>query len=238
MASNFLTAQWRKLLMINYSIDKKILNTYLPKGTEIDTWNDTCYISLVGFMFLDVRIKGFKIPYHVNFEEINLRFYVKTCQDNVWKRGVVFIKEIVPKPAITFIANTIYNENYQTLKMNHRWEESNNKRMTSYSTKKRNWHEFNIETNIEPIPIEIGSEAEFITEHYWGYAKINESETNEYQVEHPRWDVYETIGYSVNVDFEELYGNEFAFLNNQQVTSVFLAEGSSVIVNEGRTLKF
>ena len=149
MATNFLTAEWRKLLMINYAVDKKILDPYLPKGTELDTWNNICYISLVGFMFQDVRIKGFKIPFHTNFEEVNLRFYVKSFQDGVWKRGVVFIKEIVPKPAITFVANTIYKENYQTLNMKHRWDESNQELLTSYSVLKKKWYELQIKTNIE-----------------------------------------------------------------------------------------
>jgi uncharacterized protein YqjF (DUF2071 family) len=236
MATNFLTAEWRKLLMINYAVDKKILDPYLPKGTELDTWNNICYISLVGFMFQDVQIKGFKIPFHTNFEEVNLRFYVKSFQDGVWKRGVVFIKEIVPKPAITFVANTIYKENYQTLNMKHRWEELNHELLTSYSVLKKKWYELQIKTNKHPKAIIPGSEAEFITEHYWGYAKINENETNEYQVKHPIWEVYDTLEYMVNVDFKDLYGDEFDFLNNQKPLSAFLAEGSPVVVNEGRKL--
>ena len=77
MANTFLEAQWRKLAMANYVVDKKILSPYLPHKTELDLWNDKCYVSLVGFMFLDTRIKGFRIPFHVDFEEVNLRFYVR-----------------------------------------------------------------------------------------------------------------------------------------------------------------
>jgi hypothetical protein len=149
---------------------------------------------------------------------------------------VVFIKEIVPKLAITFVANTIYKENYQTLNMKHRWEESNDALITSYSIQKKKWYEFQIKTNSQPKAITPGSEAEFITEHYWGYAKINENETNEYQVEHPKWDFYHTLEYKVNVDFKDLYGDEFDFLNNQKPLSAFLAEGSPIVVNEGRKL--
>src|SRR5688572_6732605 len=108
MKKTFLQAEWRKLAMANFSVDKEILKKYLPHKTEIDIWQNTCYVSLVGFMFLNTKLKGFRIPFHSNFEEVNLRFYVRYKENKEWKRGVVFIKEIVPKPALTFVANRVY----------------------------------------------------------------------------------------------------------------------------------
>jgi hypothetical protein len=122
MASIFLRAEWRKLAMANYAVDPKLFAEFLPAKTEIDLWNETCYVSLVGFMFLETKIKGIKIPFHTNFEEVNLRFYVRYKDRGEWKRGVVFIKEIVPKPALTFVANTVYGEKYETMPMGHRWK--------------------------------------------------------------------------------------------------------------------
>ena len=116
---SFLKAEWRRLAIANYEIDPKLLETYLPYKTELDLWNGKTYVSLVGFMFKNTKVLGLKIPFHVNFEEVNLRFYVKRYEDGIWKRGVVFVKEIVPKHAVTIVANTIYNEHYQTLKMRH-----------------------------------------------------------------------------------------------------------------------
>src|SRR4051812_37339218 len=124
MTNTFLKAEWRKLAMINYAVDKKLLEPYLPRHTELDYWNNTCYVSLVGFMFLNTRIKGVKVPFHINFEEVNLRFYVRYKEAEIWKRGVVFIQEIVPLPALTFVANTIYQEHYQTRPMKHRWDKT------------------------------------------------------------------------------------------------------------------
>jgi len=119
--------------MANYAIDQKILSNYLPNHTEIDLWNNVCYVSLVGFMFLNTKVKGLKIPFHTNFEEVNLRFYVRYNEKGEWKRGVVFIKEIVPKPALTFVANTIYKENYETMPMHHTWEKEGGRNNQSYS---------------------------------------------------------------------------------------------------------
>ena len=125
---SFLTAEWRKLAFANYAIDKELLTPYLPVGTELDLWNGTCYVSLIGFLFKNTKLLGFSIPFHANFEEVNLRFYVKYKDGENWKRGVVFIKEIVPKFALSAVANTIYNENYETMPMTHSWSETEDER--------------------------------------------------------------------------------------------------------------
>ena len=236
MSSVFLNAEWRKLAMINYSVDHKILLNHLPPKTEIDTWNNICYVSLVGFMFLNTRIKGFKIPFHINFEEVNLRFYVRYNNNGSWKRGVVFIKEFVPKPALTFIANTIYKEHYETVPMHHSWESNDKSLKVNYSWKKEKW--YSIELMADPVSVSIAneSEEEFITEHFWGYTKIGKNKTSEYGVEHPRWNLYPVRNYSVDVDFENLYGPEFELLNKQKPVSVFLAEGSDIIVRSGTSI--
>ena len=132
---SFLKAEWRKLILVNYEVDPSVLENYLPFGTELDLWNDKCYVSVVGFMFLNTKLLGLKIPFHVNFEEVNLRFYVKRKEGGHWKRGVVFIKEIVPKPTLTFFANTVYKENYQTSPMKHIWSETSSERIVEYHWK-------------------------------------------------------------------------------------------------------
>src|SRR5215831_17486814 len=101
--SSFLRAEWRKLAIANYCVDKKALQKYVPGKTELDTWNGNCYVSLVGFMFLNTKLKGIAIPFHQNFEEVNLRIYVRYKDGHIWKRGVTFIKEIVPKYALSFV---------------------------------------------------------------------------------------------------------------------------------------
>jgi uncharacterized protein len=236
MTKTFLQAEWRKLAVANYSVNRKILEPYLPYKTEIDLWEDVCYVSLVGFMFQDTKVMGFKIPFHTHFEEVNLRFYVRYNDNGEWKRGVVFIKEIVPKPALTFVANTLYKENYETLPMTHAWERKEESLIVEYKWKKKNWNSFKIRTGLEHYKIEDGSEEEFITEHYWGYTKVKDKQTSEYGVEHPKWEVYKTKEYVVDVDFENTYGSNFSFLKNEIPKSVFLAEGSEIIVKKGRMI--
>lgn len=235
---SFLKAEWRKLAIANYAIDKDLLHEYVPAGTELDLWNGMCFVSLVGFMFKNTRLLGFKIPYHVNFEEVNLRFYVKRLEQGEWKRGVVFIKEIVPKRALTFVANTIYNENYETMPMGHKWTENETSSIVEYTwIKAGKENKFQVTASKNPSEIAPGSETEFITEHYWGYAKVNDRKSNEYEVTHPRWKAYEVKDYQIHVDFGAVYGKTFDFLNAAKPTSVMLAEGSEITVENKRTIK-
>lgn len=234
---SFIKAEWRKLAIANYAVDAAVLKPYLPIKTELDKWNDTVYISLVGFMFVNTKVLGLKIPFHTNFEEANLRFYVRHKDGKEWKRGVVFIKEIVPKYAITFVANNLYKEHYQTLPMRHLWQVKDKTRLTQYEWKCKNeWQSFSVESTVESQPIPKDSETEFITEHYWGYTKINPTKTFEYEVTHPKWEAYPVHKYTIDVDFGLTYGTEFQFLNDLQPKSVMLAEGSLITVENKREL--
>lgn len=234
---SFLKAEWRNLAIINYEVDPSILKNHLPVGTELDLWQGKCFLSIVGFKFVNTKMMGIKFPFHVNFEEVNLRFYVKRFDGDQWKRGVVFIKEIVPKIMITLVANTVYNENYRTLKMDHEWIETNEDLSVSYKWKvNQKWSTIKVVADKNTSTIEKDSETEFITEHYWGYAKRRSNSTNEYEVTHPRWNKHEVKDYLVEVDFEATYGKEFAFLKNQNPSSVMLAAGSEITVESKKVI--
>ena len=234
---SFMKAEWNDLLFINYEINPEFLKKYVPKGTELDLFNGKCYISLIGFMFENVKILGIKVPYHVNFEEVNLRFYVKRFEAGVWKRGVVFVKEIVPKYAITFVANTLYNEQYQTLPMRHERTSDNDYLLFKYEWKKNVvWNSISVKTGKELLPIKENSEAEFISEHYYGYTISSRKKTVEYEVKHPRWQQHQVFDFTVNVNFEMVYGKEFAFLQDLKATSCFVAKGSKISIESKKIL--
>lgn len=234
----FLTAEWRRLVLINYQVEPEVLKPFLPAHTQLDIWNGTCYVSLVGFIFLNTRLKGVKIPWHTDFEEINLRFYVQRHDPTLgWKRGVVFIREIVPKRAIAWVANTIYKEHYTCSPMQHDWQEDNQKLKVEYIWRNAGrWQGFGVQAQNAPVDLKAGSEAEFITEHYWGYSRRDAERTIEYQVEHPRWQVYPIGSWFCDVDFGAVYGPAFAQLTGIEPLSVFLAEGSEVAVRDRKII--
>jgi len=238
----FLTAEWRKLIMANYVVDPAVLSSYLPPKTELDTWNGKCFVSLVGFLFKNVRVKGIRIPFHVNFPEVNLRCYVRYKEQTDpgtlgWKRGVVFISEIVPKPAIAFVANTIYKEHYSSMPMRYEWKTEDDGLSVNYQWKKnKKWNRLGVKTGLQGFALQPESEAEFITEHFWGYAAFSRYQTNEYHVEHPRWMIYPVKEYEIDCDFNALYGEKFSFLSGRKPDSVFMAEGSEIAVYQKRVL--
>lgn len=241
MPQLFLTAHWRYLAMLNYAIDPAVLQPLTPAGTELDTWNGKTFISMVGFLFLDTRVLGVSIPWHRHFEEVNLRFYVRRHdpQDG-WRRGVVFVKEIVPRPAIAWTARLVYGERYVSLAMGHRLEEGagQSPALVEYRWRHRGrWHRLGVRPTGEPQPIADGSEEEFITEHYWGYAGRH-GRTIEYQVEHPRWRVWPVSDAWLECDVAQLYGPQFAKALSAAPSSAFLAEGSAVQVRQGQKLAY
>jgi len=236
----FLQARWEYLVMFNYEVDPMILKPHLPPGTEIDYFNGKALVSVVGFLFNDIRVLGTRWPWHVNFEEVNLRYYVKRFDGSIWKSGVGFVSEIVPRFMVATIANKFYNEHYSTAKMKHRVEESSDNLFIEYSWKKRKQLPNSISVNARPVLQDIlaGSEAEYIFEHYYGYNKLDESTSIEYEVNHPRWQIFPVTGYSITCDIGSLYGQEFVpFIINRQPDSVLLARGSSVTVKRPLKIK-
>ncbi len=242
MPSTFLTAEWRKLIMAQYTVDPAILAPYLPAGVELDLYRadgePRAFVSLVGFLFERVRVKRLAIPFHTSFEEINLRFYVRRTEPNgSIKRGVVFIREFVPRAAITYIARTFYEEPYATLPTSHSIKRIGNSLDVTYSWQFNNkWHTLAVEASPIPQPILPGSEEAFITEHYWGYTKRRKGPTSQYEVRHPSWDMYPITRHRIQVDFATFYGPAFAPLNYQQPASILLAEGSPISVLSGTQL--
>jgi uncharacterized protein len=229
----FLSARWEYLAMFNYTVDPHILQKHVPPGTEIDYFNGKALVSIVGFLFNDTKVLGIRWPFHVNFEEANLRYYVKRFDGTQWKRGVGFVSEIVPKPLVATLANLFYNEHYSTAKMGHQILEKSDNLFVEYSWKKGKQPRNIIRVNAGPVlhDIEEGSEEEFIFEHYFGYNQFNATSTIEYAVQHPRWKIFPVTSFSIDCDIENLYGKEFVpFICNKQPHSVFLARGSSVTV--------
>jgi uncharacterized protein YqjF (DUF2071 family) len=234
----FLTAEWRYLAMLNYEVDGSLLLPFVPAGTELDRWNGKVFVSLVGFRFLKTRVLGLTIPFHANFDEVNLRLYVRRKQNDEIRRGVVFIREIVPRRAIAFVARTFYNENYVALPMAHEIRSLDDGGLTAAYRWKAGgaWSAINVEAQGEPELATAESHEQFITEHYWGYAAQPDGGCVEYRVTHPAWRVWAAHRANFEGDVEELYGKELALVLRCAPASAFLADGSAVTVMRGRRL--
>lgn len=235
----FLTAVWRNLVMLNYEIEPALLAPYVPRGVEVDAHAGKTYVSVVGFQFLATKLGGqVAIPFHSNFDEVNLRFYVRRVVDGDIRRAVVFVAEIVPRRAIAVVARVAYNENYFCYPMSHHFSVEGERRGFRYAWKKRELrYALEARTSGEPKPLENGSMEQFITEHYWGYAKQRDGGTVEYRVAHEPWRVWNADEASFDGDAKALYGAEFEDVLRGRPQSALVADGSAVQVYSGKRLK-
>jgi hypothetical protein len=237
-ARPFLTARWLHLAMLNYEVDSEILEKLVPAGTLLDSFDGKTFVSMVGFQFLDTRVFGIPVPFHRNFDEVNLRFYVRRDGVEGPQRGVVFVKEIVPRAAIAWVARRVYNENYVALPMTHQDElgRTQTPRIAYQWTHAGRSNHLAVRVGGGAFLPDEASEESFITEHYWGYVRQRNGTTLEYRVEHPRWKVWCASEADFDCDVASLYGADFAPYLAGSPSSAFLAEGSAVTVARGRSL--
>ena len=234
----FLSAEWRDLVMLNHEVEPAILRQYVPSGVELDTFEGRTFVSLVGFRFLRTKLYGFlAVPFHSNFDEVNLRFYVRRREGGEERRGVVFIRELVPRAAIAGLARLMYGEKYDACPMEHRIERSADGISAEYGWDWRGGQfRLSAEAQGEPARVAEGCLENFITEHYWGYSAKSASETIEYRVSHEPWRVW----VSTNARFEgeggALYGADFGEILRRPSDSAFIAEGSPVLVHTGQRI--
>ena len=237
----FLTAEWRYLAMLNYEIEPAILRPLVPEGTELDEWNGKIFVSIVGFLFLNTEVMGLSIPFHQDFEEINLRFYVRRKAEDGWRRGVVFVKEIVPRAAIALTARWLYNENYVALPTGHvilpSDQNAENIESAKYFWTFRDKVQFiELVTRGESAPFSEGAEEEFIAQHFWGYSSQRDGGTIEYRVDHPPWRIWQVDSCRLECDVENLYGKPFTSFLKVKPSSAFLADGSPITVYKGKRI--
>ena len=222
--------------MLNYMVDPRIIAPLLPPGTEIDYENRETFVSVVGFLFLNTRLLGLPVPLHRDFEEVNLRFYVRKKSADTWRRGVVFVREFVPKRAIALIARSFYGEPYLAVPIKHNIEHVDLRLKVEYSWRRgTKWESLKMSASGEPQNIPAGSHAEFITEHYWGYTSVRAG-CSEYRVQHPRWKIWNADSFEFSADVVALYGEQFAETLAAPPRSTFIADGSAISVERKEIL--
>jgi uncharacterized protein YqjF (DUF2071 family) len=235
----FLSAEWRDLVMLNYEVEPGLLERYVPPGTTLDSFQGRTYISLVGFRFCRTKLLGrFPVPFHTDFDEVNLRFYVRRNEGGEDRRGVVFIAEVVPTRAIAATARLIYGENYICLPMKHRIETDNLNVTAEYQWQVGGqWCRLSAQTVDLPTHPREGSLEQFITEHYWGYSSQRTGGGIEYHVSHVPWQVWATTKAGFEGDSSVLYGRELATVLQRRPDCAFVADGSPVIVFAGNRIR-
>ncbi len=233
MTGIFLRAEWRYLALLNFAVDKSVLLPVLPKGTELDDNRGRHFISLVGFLFLDTEILRVPAFFHRDFEEVNLRFYVKRTVAKETRRAVVFIREMVPLPLVAAAARLTYNEPYRTAPMHHTIVETSGE-LPSVEYRfggPRDECRLALHAEAGPQPIMPGSDEEFLTDRAWGYTRQRDGGTIEYRVTHAKWNVWPNARWELEGPLGEFYDEPYASILSGAPASAFIADGSAVAVH-------
>ena len=233
MAPKFLTADWRYLAMLNFEVDASVLAPHLPKGTDLDDHDGKHYLSLVAFLFLDTHVLGLPALFHQNFEEVNLRFYVRRTVGSEQRSGVVFIREMVPLFLVAEAAKITYNEPYRTVPMQHAIVKTNGELQTVEYQFGAGREMCRAALHVDGAPIEMGrgSLEEFLCDRAWGYTRQRNGGTIEYRVEHARWRIWRATGHELVGPLETFYAPPFPAILSGAPASAFIADGSAVAVH-------
>lgn len=232
--ATFVEAEWRHLVLAHYRVDASLLAPFVPDETELDDWNGSVFLSLVGFRFLRTRVFGVSVPFHRNFDEINLRLYVRRTVGGETRRGVVFIKEVVSAPGVAFAANLAYNEKYEIRRTRSRVPRRANTppRLLTYEWKTRSgWNRLRAEAGDGPFIAAPNSRDHFLTDRPWGYTAQRNGGTMEYRVHHPPWRLWRARQVDVQCYPRELYGPEFEPVLRGDVYEAVIAEGSPITIS-------
>lgn len=233
MRNILLSAHWTNLLVANFETDKNFLSKYLPAGTELNDWNGKYFMSLVGFQFSKTKFYGIPAPFYRSFPEINLRFYVKRKTNDGWRKAIVFIKEIAPAKLIGFMAGWLYNENFISLPLKSNFKNVPGKKEIEYNWKINNeWNYLKAITDNELKKYEPGSLENFISSHYYGYTKVSETKTKEFEVIHEPWHVHPVTTFEMKLDAESIYGKDTVPFFSTTPYLVFYMDGSETKVTK------
>jgi uncharacterized protein len=223
----FLTARWANLVVISYVVDPKRLQADLPPGCVPDLRDGCAFVSLVAFDFLSTRVMGISWPWHRNFPEINLRFYVRHGD----RRGVCFVREFVPKRLIATIARLLYNEPYLSARMTSLTRETPDTIEVKHDlTLAGLTNRICVIGNKPALRPDPDSVEHFFKEHSWGFGTGRRGRLISYRVDHPTWDIWPVRSFDIEWNWKDVYGPDWAFIADAKPYSVVLACGSDVRV--------
>lgn len=80
--------QWRNLLFLHWEVDPAVIQSSLPPGLTVDTFEGRAFLGLVPFFMQGIRPRGLPaLPGISRFQEVNVRTYV---YDDAGTPGVWF----------------------------------------------------------------------------------------------------------------------------------------------------
>ena len=232
--NGLITLDWQHLLTATWAVHPSLLAPMVPARAILDLWNGDALLSLVGMRAVNVRVSGLPVPLHQDFDQISMRFCVRREVAGETRRGLVFVKQIVPSASMTLVDRLLYHANYVNAPTRHDIEPGE-QGWTSYEwLVGERWNRFSaVRAGAAVAPAEQSIE-EFISHRPWAYSRQADGSTLESCAEHPRWEVWPAQEMLLDCDVAPLFGVEYVPVFASQPIATFVAVGSTVALNTPR----
>ena len=248
----FLTACWRRPLLLSWPVPDAALPPRLPAGLCLDRWQGHAYITLVGIGFANTRVWGLP-AYPRRYAQVNLRFYVRRRDAGCPAPGVVFIRQIVPHRLTASAARILYGEPFARRpvvcaiappdnddgsgSVAYRWQSDNGRWRSFCATSPPptagDGYGDDIDRDGLAAP---GSLADFLTARYWGYNGKPHGPTRAYRVIRSPWRLQPAAAVTTDADFAAEYGPALAAAMSGPPASALLADGGRARIHLPRRL--
>jgi uncharacterized protein YqjF (DUF2071 family) len=198
-------------------------------------------LSLVAFHFADNRVLGVPIPFAREYDQINLRFYVRRrLEDGGWRRGVVFLRELAPAKPVVAGARFVYGERYDCVPVTARVRPpgaagTRGGRAVYRWRDRHQVHRLAVDFHGPAALPGPGSLEDFLTDRHFGYVSA-ERATREYRVDHPPWRVWPATDARLSHGIADAFGRRFERALDRAPLSAFVAEGSRMELHRPHAL--
>jgi hypothetical protein len=223
-------AAYTELVAINFQIQPKFLIDRVPKGMELDDFQDDTYVSLVCMVMRKIGVLG--IPISRGFVELSLRFYVRHPSDPQNRKGTCFIKRYVSSPTAAWVLSSRFDTEYNKLKMsskNNGFNEGGTPQVEYQWEAEEQWNKLRVRGRSRMKNTGPDTKVGFILDHPTQYIS-NSGKTMEYKVQRPKWSVWDAAQANFTCDVQRLFGKEFVHPLARRPASVFLTKGSDVSI--------
>lgn len=173
---------WKELLFMHWEIKPDDIRPLIPKGMELDTFENKAWIAVVPFLMSNVKPRyTFSVPWISYFLELNVRTYVKIGD----KAGVYFLSLEASNPLAVRIARKLFYLPYMDANM--RMEKGHYYSSRTHKNQPKAEFEAIYQPVSEPFYSKKGSLEHWLTERYCLYSVDNHGNIYRGDIHHQQW---------------------------------------------------
>lgn len=185
--------EWRNLLLVHWEFDIPYLQSLLPQGLYLDTYDQKAYVGVIPFVMQNIKPAFFGNIPGINFYELNVRTYV---YDNEGNPGVWFLSLDASSWIAAKVGQIGFHLPYFHSKF--RMEQENGWIHCDCTRAEKEVASFQYKIGELLGPAAPGSLEFFLLERYYFFSSNKRGELLKVRVHHDPYQMYEPIVKSVS----------------------------------------